>query len=229
VSFAGTKVINAVTAKTIGYSTTGADVSSIASGGSIANSTTALFNGTTTITSTTVSSITYAKTGTVTLSAAVGGVSDNTNTSLNGSYAVTTVNPGANLVSYAQVGADITTRAVPVNTPPGQSSTIVNRSNAYFNGTGKVLLEVTPDTLTYAQAGPDTPQGNATGTVENATNRDTFNGTFIISSLPEFNAVRYARSGANIATRTWDEPTGSVYRAVSPGVLDLHFRSGWAG
>lgn len=228
--FAGSYVINAVSLTTIGYQRSGPNIAQTVSGGDIINTTNATFNGTFVLTATTPTSISFAKTAAnVPLLPASGYTYNNTNASLNGTFTVTSVNVGANLLSYSKTGSNITSTAVPVNALPGQSTEIVNQSNAVFNGTGKVILSTTATTLTYAQTASNVAESNAAGTVTNTTNRDTFNGTFTITAIPDFNVVKYAKTATAVPLRTWQELNGVVYRTVSPATLNLHFRSGWAG
>jgi titin len=230
--FNGTYTINQVTATTIRYAKTAANIASAASGGVITNTTNALFNGTYTITSgSTPTTVTYAKTNAniPALSTSGGVVTDTTNTAFNGTFVVTAVNVGANTLSYANTGVAVAARAVPVNAAPGQSGTITNLSNAIFNGTGKVITAITDYTISYAQTNANVAESNAAGVVINATNRDVFNGTYTVESIPAFNIVQYAKTAANIAKRTWLLPNGRVSRSVSPSTLDVRFRSGWSG
>lgn len=230
--FNGTYIINQVTATTIRYSKTAANIPSAASGGSITNITNALFNGSFTITgAATPTTVTYAKTNANVLPLATSGgvVTDTTNTAFNGTFVVTAVNVGANTLSYNNTGATLAARAVPPNVAPGQFGKITNLSNAIFNGTGKIITAITEYTLSYTQTNADVAESNAAGVVVNATNRDVFNGTYIVAAVPAFNVVQYAKTAANIAKRTWLNPNGIVFRGISPSTLDVRFRSGWAG
>ena len=228
--FAGTYVIDAITATTIRYARVAANVPYSASGGTVANNTNPTFNGTYTISAATSSGFSYAK---VASDIALGLVSavtatNNTNTDLNGTFTVSSVNVGANLLSFTKAGADISSRAVPVNTIGG-TSRITNLSNAVFNGTGKVITAITEQTISYAQTNANIAETNAAGTVTNTTNRDIFNGVYAIKSIPEFDTVHYTRVASNIAKRTWKGQVGEVSRVDSPSTLDVKYRSGWAG
>jgi hypothetical protein len=231
-TFNGSYAINQVTATTIRYAKTAANVASAATTtGTITNTTNQVFNGTFTIAVPTTTTLTYSKTNAniAALSTNGGLVTDNDNVNLNGTYTVTAVNVGANLLSYAKTGADFASRAVPANTAPGQFGTVTNLSNAIFNGTGKVITAITDTTLSYAQTNANVAESNAAGIVVNATNRDVFNGEWIVSAIPAYNIVQYARTAANVTARTWFAPNGLVYRTTSPSTLDVQFRSGWAG
>lgn len=229
--FNGTYVINQVTATTIRYAKTAANIPSAASGGSITNITNALFNGSYTIATPTPNTLTYSRTNAniPALATSGGVVTDTTNTAFNGTFVVTAVNVGANTLSYANTAANLAARTVPVNVSPGQSGIVTNLSNAIFNGTGKVITAITENTISYAQTNANVAESNAAGAVINATNRDVFNGTYIVSSIPAYNIVQYAKTAANIAKRTWLTPNGVVSRGVSPSTLDVRFRSGWSG
>lgn len=230
--FNGTYVINQVTATTIRYAKTAANIPSAASGGTVVNITNALFNGTFTMSgASTPYIVAYAKTNAnvPTLATSGGLVSNTTNSQFNGTFVVTAVNVGANTLSYANTGGNLSARAVPANTPPGQFGKITNLSNAIFNGTGKIITAITDYTMSYAQTNADVAESNAAGTVVNATNRDVFNGTYTVAGIPAFNVVQYAKTAANVAKRTWLVPNGIVSRGVSPSKLDVRFRSGWAG
>ncbi|QIG57833.1 minor tail protein [Microbacterium phage PauloDiaboli] len=229
--FNGTYTISQVTANTIRYTKVAANIPSAASGGTVNNITNALFNGTYTMTAaSTPTTITYAKTaGNVASLATSGGlVTNTTNVGFNGTFVVTAVNVGANTLSYANTGGALT-RAVPLNTPPGQSGIVTNLSNAIFNGTGKVITAITESTLSYAQTNADVAESNAAGAVINATNRDIFNGTYLVAAIPAFNVVQYAKTAANVAKRVWLNPNGLVSRGISPSNLEVRFRSGWSG
>ena len=139
------------------------------------------------------------------------------------------MNAGANLFTYTKNGSDLSSRSVPVNTAPGKSSTVVNKSNAVYNSTGKTISAITEYSITYAQTGANQPETNAAGVVRNLTNRDIFNGTYIVASIPAYNVVRYARTGSNILKRVWITLNGIVHRTVSPAKLEVRYRSGWAG
>ena len=229
--FNGTYTINSVTANTIRYAKVAADIVSSASGGSIVNLTNSVFNGTFTIATPTSNTITYAKTNSniLTLPSAGGVVTDLTNQVFNGTYTVSSVNVGANLISYAKTAANIASAAVPNNSAPGKFGIVTNLSNAIFNGTGKTILAATANTLTYAQTHANVAESNAAGAVINITNRDTFNGIYEIYSIPGYNVVKYLRVSPTITTRTWELPNGLVYRVTSPSELNVRFRSGWAG
>lgn len=231
--FNGTYTINQVTANTIRYAKVAANVASAASGGLVSNITNALFNGSFTITAAaTPTTVTYAKTASnvIPLATSGGVVTDTTNTAFNGTFVVTAVNVGANQLSYANVAAALAARAVPANNAPGQFGKITNLSNAIFNGVGKVITAITSSTtLSYAQTNADVAERNAAGAVINATNRDIFNGTYLVQSVPAYDTVRYTKVAANIARRTWLLPNGIVSRGISPARLDVRFRSGWAG
>lgn len=229
--FNGTYVISQITANTIRYNKAAADIPSTASGGSITNITNALFNGTFTISTPTSTTLTYAKTNSNVgpLPTSGGTATDNTNVSLNGTFVVTAVNVGANLLSYANSGANISSVSVPVNPSPGQSGFVKNLSNAVFNGTGFVITAITATTLSYAKTNANVAESNASGTVTNTTNKNIFNGKYTVTTVPAYNVVRYAKTTSDIALRTWFEPNGLVSRTVSPSTLDIKFRSGWAG
>lgn len=229
--FNGTYTVSAVTSNTVRYTKTAANIPTAASGGTIANNTNAVFNGKYNITIPTPTTISFDKVNEdiPNLATSGGSVTNHTNESLSGTKTVTGVNVGANLVSYASTGANFASRDVPNNPPPGGSSTIVNLSNAIFNGTGKVITAVTGTTLSYSQTNANVAESNAAGVVTNTTNRDTFNGRYTISSIPEYNVVQYERVAPNMARRTWNKPNGEIRRTVSPSTLDIKFRSGWSG
>lgn len=229
--FNGTYVISQITANTIRYNKSASDIPSTSSGGSITNVTNALFNGTFTIGTPTPTTITYSKTNSNVgpLPTSGGTVTDNTNVSLNGTFVVTSVNVGANLLSYANTGANISSVSVPVNPSPGQSGFVKNLSNAIFNGTGFVITAITDTTLSYAKTNANVAESNASGIVTNVTNKNIFNGKYLVTTVPAYNVVRYAKTTADIALRTWFAPNGLVNRTVSPSTLDIKFRSGWAG
>ncbi|UDL16368.1 minor tail protein [Microbacterium phage Zooman] len=231
--FNGTFTINQVTSNTIRYVKVAANVPSAASGGTVTNNTNALFNGTFTVGgSSTLNTVTYSKTAANVAALATSGglVTDTTNTAFNGTFVVTAVNVGANTVSYANTAGNVAARAVPPNNAPGQFGKITNLSNAIFNGVGKVITAITsPTTLAYAQTNADVAESNAAGAVINATNRDVFNGTYVVQSIPAYDTVTYAKVAANIARRTWLLPNGFVSRGISPASLDVRFRSGWSG
>ncbi|UVG35133.1 minor tail protein [Microbacterium phage Cece] len=229
--FNGTYTINALTADSIGFAKTSEDIARASVGGSVTNNTNVVFNGTYTITATTASSLSFAKTASnITSRGASGGsIVNNTNTELSGVFTIGSVNVGANLFTYTKTGADISSRAVPVNPAPGKSSTVTNRSNLSYNGTGKTVTSITEYTLTYTQTGSNLPETNAAGRVLNITNRDTFNGDYTVSTIPAYDMVRYNKTAANITRRTWITKNGEVSRVVSPAKLDVRYRSGWAG
>ena len=231
--FNGTFTINQVTATTVRYAKTAANIVSAATGGVISNLTNAIFNGSYVMTAaSTPTVVAYAKTNpnVVPLATSGGTVTDTTNAPFNGTFTVTGVNVGANTLSYANVAAALAARAVPSNNAPGQFGKITNLSNAIFNGVGKVITAITsPTTLSYAQTNADVAESNAAGAVINATNRDIFNGVYVVQSIPSYDTVQYAKVAANIAKRTWMLPNGLVSRSVSPSSLDVRFRSGWAG
>jgi hypothetical protein len=227
----GTYTINAATANTIRYAKTAANIPSALASGTVTDNTNAVFNGTYVITTPTSKTISYSKTNAnIPALPSVGGTAtNNTNIDLNGSYTVTSVNVGANLLSYTKAGADISSRAVPVNASPGQSGTVTNLSNAVFNGAGRTITAVTENTISYAQTNANVAESNAAGYVINTTNRDVFNGRYTISGVPAYNVVQYEKVESNIAERTWITPNGLVYRTTSPATLDVQFRSGWSG
>lgn len=231
--FNGTYTINQVTANTIRYAKVASNIASAASGGSVTNITNAVFNGTFTMTAgSSPTTVTYAKTASniIPLATSGGVVTDTTNTAFNGTFVVTAVNVGANTLSYANTGAALTARAVPANNAPGQFGKITNLSNAIFNGVGRVITAITtPTTLSYAQTNADVAESNAAGAVINATNRDVFNGTYLVAAVPAYDTVQYAKVATNIAKRTWMLPNGLVSRGVSPASLVVRFRSGWSG
>lgn len=229
--FNGTYVINALTANSFGYAKTSSDLPRASVGGTVTNNTNVVFNGTYTITAAASNTISYAKTsGNITPRGASGGtVTNNTNVDLSGTYTVASVNVGANLFTYAKTGSDIASRAVPVNTAPGKSSTVTNRSNLSYNGTGKTISSITEYTVTYAQSGSNLAETNAAGRILNTTNRDIFNGDYTITTIPAYNRVRYSKTASNIARRTWITKNGEVSRVSSPATLNVQYRSGWAG
>ncbi len=230
--FAGTYTINAVTATTVGYAKTAANQASSASGGNIANNTNAIYNGNFTITSTpSPTSFTYAKTNAnIALLATTGGlVTDTTNQLFNGTFTVSAVNSGANTISYANPGSDLGATAVPVNALPGASSFVTNLSNSIFNSASKTITAATEYTLSYAQTNANVTESGAAGVVTNNTNKNTFNGTYTVASIPAYNVVRYARTASNIALRSWIGGNAYIARLVSPSTLDVRFRSGWSG
>ncbi|UDL15887.1 minor tail protein [Microbacterium phage Pumpernickel] len=230
--FNGTYTINGVTATTIRYAKTNANIPVALSSGTVLNATNAIFNGSYVIDTPTARTFTYAKTN-ANISAldAAGTMTNDTNVSLNGSVTVTAVNTGANTLSYSKTGANVTARAVPVNTPPGGVNKITNLSSTIFNGTGFVITDISSaTTFSYAKTNANVAESNASGTAYNTTNRDIFNGTYTITNLPAYNVVKYAKTASNVTpARTWFEPNGTLERAASPSTLDIKFRSGWAG
>lgn len=231
--FNGTHTINQITSSTIRYAKVGPNIPSAASGGSITNITNALFNGSFTMAaSSTPFVVAYAKTASnvPTLATSGGTVTNTTNALFNGTFVVTAVNVGANTVSYANTGAALAARPVPANVAPGQFGKITNLSNAIFNGTGKIITAITsPTTLSYAQTNANVAESNAAGAVINATNRDIFNGTYLVQAVPAYDTVQYTKVAANIAKRVWLLPNGIVSRGISPASLAVRFRSGWSG
>ena len=105
----------------------------------------------------------------------------------------------------------------------------MNKSNAIFNGPGRVITAITEYTFSYTQTNANIAESNAAGTATNVTNRDVFNGVWAITAIPSHNVVRYARALSNVPLRTWYSPAGVVSRLISPSVLDIRFRSGWSG
>lgn len=232
VQLSGDYTVTAITPSTIRYTKIAGDIPSSISAGTITNLTNQVFNGTYSVSTPTPNTLTYAKTNSniQPLATSGGSASNATNSSFNGTFIVTAVNVGANLLSYANPGADKASVAVPTNDPPGAFGTVTNLSNAVFNRTGRVISDVTATTLSYAQTGSDIAETNAAGVVVNTTNRDIFNGTYKILSLPNYNVVKYSRDLPDITpARTWEEPNGIVSRTTSPATLQVRFRSGWAG
>lgn len=230
-AFNGTYAINAATATSFGFLKNASDIPEASVAGTATNNTNAVLNGSYTISSASASSFSYTKAGTAFTARGTSGgsLTNTTNIDLSGTYTVVTVNAGANLFTYADTGADISSRAVPVNAAPGKSSQVVNKSNSTYNSTGKTISSITEYTLTYAQTGANQAETNAAGVVLDLTNRDTYNGTYTVSAIPAYNVVRYGRTASNIAKRVWTTLNGIVRRTVSPAKLDVKYRSGWAG
>lgn len=229
--FNGTYTINAVTATTISYFKSNPNIPVSNSGGSITNITNAAFNGTYSITVPSLTTISYARINAniASLPTTGGTITDNTNVDLNGTYTISAVNVGANLFSYLKNGSDFPARGVPANVAPGQFGRATNLSNAVFNGSGKIITEATEYTIKYVQNGSNISETNAAGIVTNTTNRDVFNGTYVVANIPSYRTVRYLKTAANIALRSWFTPNGVLYRTVSPAILDVRYRSGWSG
>ncbi len=229
----GTYTINSVTPTTLRYAKTASNITSTATpSGTITNNTNAVFNGTYTVATPTTTTLTYAKTNANIPAAALSGavVTDSTNASFNGTKTVTAVNAGAKTISYSRVDTAVSTVAVPTNALPGARGTVSNTTNAVFNGTSLVITAVTPYTIQYSKTNADITQSNAAGTVTDTTNRDDYNGTKTITSIPTYNTVTYTTAGSNQSSVAVSTPPGGVaYRAVSPAKLDIKYRSGWAG
>lgn len=228
--FNGTYVITAVTSTLLQYARTAANIPTRSAVGSITNLTNQTFNGTYTIATPTSTTITYAKTATNIARLGASGILANlTNQDLNGTYTVTAVNVGANQISYAKTGTDVSARAVPIHLPPGATNLITNLSNSIFNGVNLVITNVTENTFSYSKTSANVADGPAAGTVTNKTNRDVFNGLYSVVSIPAYNTVQYNRVAANVTSRFWSGSTGTISRTVSPALLSVRFRSGWAG
>lgn len=233
--FNGTYEITGVTSNTISYSRLAANINPVSSGGTVVNNTNAVFNGTYNITaSPDPNRFSYAKTNAniAPLGVFGGTVTNSTNSSLNAtSIQVTAVNSGARTLAYTKSGSNVSTVAVPTNTPPGGRGTVTNLTNASFNVTGKVLTAVTKYTMQYSQTGSNVAENNAAGVVTNVTNKNVFNGTYSVVSTPDFRTLTYVTKANTEASgvRTWDDPRGTVERATSTAQLDVRYRSGWIG
>ena len=232
-TFNGTYTINAITPTTVRYAKTSANVTSVSASGTVTDNTNATFNGTYTIASSpTPSTFTYAKTASNIPSTAMSGgtITNNTNVTFNGTYSVTAVNVGAKTVSYAKTASNISSRSVPINALPGGVSTVTNNTNAVYNGTNITITAVTPLTISYAKTNANIAESNAAGMVTNITNRDEYNGTWIVSALPTYNTLVFTSGGADQASTAVPAlPAGQVERTVSPAQLDIKYRSGWTG
>lgn len=195
-NFNGTFVVNATTPTTISYAKVAPNVASAAvpsTAGSITNNTGQVFNGTYTITVTSPTTFTYAKVNANVLASGVSGstVTNNTNVRFNGTKVITAVNVGAKTISYDSAGVVVASVSVPILTAPDPVSTISNTTNAIFNGTNLPITATTDSTISYAKTNANIAESNAAGTVTDLTNRDLYNGTYIVSDVPTYNTFTY--------------------------------------
>ena len=232
--FAGTYTLSAVSSNTMSYAKNAANIPTAASGGSVANTTNAIFNGVFTITgSPAAAKFTYNKTNANVplLGVFNGTITNNTNTSMNiNGVSVFGVNAGAHTFNYNKAGDDLATVAVPINAE-GNTSVVVNVTNASFNVTGKIITAITEYTVSYNQTGSNVALSNAAGTITNTTNRDIYNGVHTILSVLSHNSFTYeVYPNAEVSgVRTWYLPNGTVEREDSAAVLEVRYRSGWIG
>jgi hypothetical protein len=231
--FNGTYIVNAITPDTIRYAKVNANITPVATpSGTITDNTNTVFNGTYTIATPTPSTFTYAKVNADIASAAVSGgtLTNTTNASFNGTFAVSSVNSGAKTITYPRTGVAVASVAVPINALPGASSTVQNTTNTVYNGTNLTITATTLKTFSYAKTNANLAESNAAGTATDTTNRDSYNGTKIVASIPRYDTLTYASAGTPQAvTAVPTSPSGQAYRTVSPAKLDIKYRSGWAG
>lgn len=234
--FNGTYTVAALTASSLTYNKTNANIAPItqpASSGTVTDTTLAALNGTYPITAIpTASTFQYAKTvassPTVAVSSAT--VTNVTNAEFVGTYLVTAVDNTNKLVSYNVTGANVASSAA--------IGTITNGSNTVYNGTNITITGTTSNTLTYAKTNADIAETGASGTIIDLTNQSVYNalptagggsGPVTVISTPAYNIFTYAKTNANLAQASVADPFGFAYRATSKANLDIKYRSGWAG
>jgi hypothetical protein len=234
--FNGSYTLVALTANTLSYAKTSADIAQKAvTTGSVTNNTNTTISGTKTITSVpTANTFTFTQAGlTIAPNTAVsGGLATNlTNLVFNAPATapaiVTAVDNANRTVSYSRTNANISSRAA--------SGSITNQSNSIYNGTGIAITSVTTNTFTYAKSNSNLAETGATGTVVNTTNQNLYNatagglGAVVVVDTPTYNTFTYLRTGADQASTAILDPYGITYRSSSKAILDVKYRSGWAG
>jgi len=236
----GTYTVNIATSTTFGYSKS---LPNLSSGvvtpipGALAdtaqNLTSEVFNGTFVISVPSYNTITYSKTGAnISLRFVSGGeLTNNTNTRLAGTYTVVSV-PDTDSFTYNSPGLAVSSTSVPENASPGKSTIISNTSNAIYNSVGAVILDITVDTISYANTNDNVPSKIASGSVTDTTNRDKYNtSSVVVDEVTGPRSFTYTVPGAvsRDFTEIIDPPQGEVVRLVSPGVVEIRYRSGWVG
>jgi hypothetical protein len=237
-AFNGTYAVTAVTPTTIRYTKAGTNVPLTAvNSGTVVNNTNAVLNGSYTVATPTPNTLTYTKVGTNIAPATVSGgsLTDTTNASFNGYRVVTAINLGSRTVSFARNDVAVASTSVPQSTVLAASGYISNTTNAVYNTTtDATIIGWGPTMIQYAKTNVNLPESNAAGTVTDTTNRDYYNGTYIITSVPTYNTFTFSTVGpkqgpnqANVSTAPGRAETAR--RALSPSQLDVKYRSGWAG
>jgi hypothetical protein len=191
----GTYPLVSVTSTTMTYAVTSGNLPATGAAGTIVNNTNTALNGSHVITALpTTTTLTYAQVaGNVPANTAVTGgtINDDTNTLFNGVQTVTAVDGTNKKVSYALTHANITSVAA--------TGAIANQTNAVYNGTGLIITAVTATTLSYAKTNANIAASTGSGTITDTTNRDIYNGTYPVATVPTYNTFTYIRPAGSVA------------------------------
>jgi hypothetical protein len=140
---------------------------------------------------------------------------------------VSAVDNANRTVSYARTGANVSSRS--------SGGVVINRSNTVYNSTNVTLTAVTATTLSFAKSNGNLAETGATGSVINVTNRDVYNslpagsGAVMVIDTPSYNTFTVRKTAANRTTTAVLSNFGAAYRSDSKAVLNVKYRSGWAG
>lgn len=193
-TLSGRYVINSLTSTSVSYLRSGTDVqpTTVATtSGTVVNNTNTTLSGSYTITSTpSDDTLTYNRVGPNLEVATVpsGTVTNDTNILFNGTHDIVDINIDNRTISYPRINADISSRAVPTN----PVATVSNTTSTEFNADNVNITAVTEDTVSFPRIAANVEESQATGTIFNNTNREIYNGSFVVSSVPTYNKFRYS-------------------------------------
>jgi len=198
----GTYPITSITSNTVSYIKSALDIGSSgvsSASGSITNITNSTLSGTYAVASTpTNDQIQYNRVGPnlPTIPVPSGSVVNDTNAVFNGTYDVSFVDVVEQTVTYARTNANISSRAVP--TDPEQ--TISNTTSAVFNADNEFITATTESTFSFDRTDSNVEESLASGTVLNNTNREIYNGRFVVATAPDYQTFTYS-TGDDVTQR----------------------------
>jgi hypothetical protein len=210
----GSYPITTITSNTVSYVKSALDVESSGvsdASGSVVNNTNTILSGTYTVTGAPeADQIQYSRVGPnlPTIAVPSGTVTNDTNAIFNGRHEVLFVDFEDQTITYAAVNADISSRAVP--TTPEQ--TVSNTTSVVFNADNEFISAVTETTFSFPRTSSNIEESLASGTVLNNTNREIYNGSFVVATTPDYQRFTYSTGDdvtqRNIATNPSMEYVG---------------------
>lgn len=193
-ALSGTSTITSLTSAAFSYSKSSANIPQSvvpSNAGQVVNNTNTTINGTYTAASTPdTSRVTYSRVGPNFSSTAVpnGSITNETNIIFNGTYDASDINELTRTISYEKTNADITSRAVPTS----PQATLSNTTSTIYNADNVSITAITENTLSYPKTSANIDESPATGVILNNTNREIYNGTYTVTSVPGYNKFAYS-------------------------------------
>lgn len=214
-TLSGTATITSLTSAAFSFTKSSAAIpqSDIPTGaGQVVNNTNTTINGTYTATGTPdTSRVTYSRVGANFSSTAVpsGSITNETNIIFNGTYDASDINELTKTVSYDKTNADISSRAVPTS----PQATLSNTTSAIYNADNVSITDITETTISYPKTSANIDESPATGVILNNTNREIYNGTYKITTVPGYN--KFSFSTGDDVTQTNLAKNPSMERVAS--------------